>query len=134
MTVSPAAFAQAASALVGAPFRLRGRDPATGLDCIGLVAAALDRCGAPTRDLPRYELRNTDIDKLLHLLPESGFSAAEGELATGDLLLTRPAAAQHHLAIAIDGDRFVHAHAGLGRVVATPAPLAWPAIARWRLT
>ena len=38
---SGAAIAAAARALVGVPFRLQGRDPALGLDCVGLVGAAM---------------------------------------------------------------------------------------------
>ena len=39
------ALAEAALGLLGVPFRLHGRDPATGLDCVGLVAEALRRAG-----------------------------------------------------------------------------------------
>ena len=35
--MSAQALAEAAAALVGSRFRLHGRDPATGLDCIGGV-------------------------------------------------------------------------------------------------
>ncbi len=34
-------LAAAALNLIGTPFRLHGRDPATGLDCVGLVAEAM---------------------------------------------------------------------------------------------
>ncbi|MEG8037878.1 hypothetical protein QP166_00400 [Sphingomonas sp. LR60] len=36
----------AAQQLVGVRFRVQGRDPALGLDCVGLVAVALWRAGA----------------------------------------------------------------------------------------
>ena len=39
------ALAIAAGELVGSPFRLQGRDPAHGLDCIGLVLVSLARIG-----------------------------------------------------------------------------------------
>ena len=133
MKLSSRAFAQAAISLVGAPFRLRGRDPQTGLDCIGLVATSLELCGRPVPSLPDYQLRNTDIAALLALLPGAGFVPTRGAEAGGDLLLAAPSAAQHHLAIASGRASFIHAHAGLGRVVETPAPLPWPVIGRWRL-
>ena len=42
---SGAAIAAAARALVGVPFRLQGRDPVLGLDCVGLVGAAMRAAG-----------------------------------------------------------------------------------------
>ncbi len=45
MSETREAFAEAAESLVGIRFRLFGRDPAYGLDCVGLVAAALARSG-----------------------------------------------------------------------------------------
>ena len=39
--MSGAALAAAAESLVGTRFRLHGRDPDTGLDCVGLLAASL---------------------------------------------------------------------------------------------
>lgn len=49
-TVSPDEFADAAEALLGAPFRLGGRDPATGIDCVGLAISGQSSlpCGRPT--------------------------------------------------------------------------------------
>ena len=38
-------LALAAEALEGAPFRLHGRDPVTGLDCIGVLAQSLEAFG-----------------------------------------------------------------------------------------
>ena len=35
------ALATAAEQLIGIPFRLHGRNPETGLDCVGVVAAAV---------------------------------------------------------------------------------------------
>jgi cell wall-associated NlpC family hydrolase len=64
----------------------------------------------------------------------SGLADAASPLAPGDVLLVRPGPAQHHLVIAAAAGGFVHAHAGLGRVVLTPAPLDWPIDRHWRLT
>jgi cell wall-associated NlpC family hydrolase len=38
-------LATAAETLVGSRFRLHGRDPETGLDCVGVVAAAMAAIG-----------------------------------------------------------------------------------------
>ena len=127
------AFAGAAETLIGAPFRLHGRDPATGLDCVGLVASALDAIGR-VHSAPRaYALRNLSHEPFLPALKSAGFSACEEPLRAGDLLLANPSAGQVHLAIAAKNPGFIHAHASLGRVVHTPPPLNWPILGRWRL-
>lgn len=120
--------ALAAQALVGTRFRLHGRDPATGLDCVGLVAAALGGT-APIG----YRLRNSDIAAALAFAPAAGLAEVSSPIEPGDVLLVRSGPAQRHLLIAGSRGGFIHAHAGLRRVVATPAPLAWPVERHWRL-
>jgi cell wall-associated NlpC family hydrolase len=132
--VSPArAFAQAAESFSGTRFRLHGRDPATGLDCVGLVAAALAAIGREAPVPAGYRLRNTSIDAALACAAGAGFVRRAGEPEPGDVLLVRPGPFQHHLLVALAGGRFVHAHAGLRRVTVTPGPLAWPILRHWRL-
>lgn len=128
-TPSPERFAIGAEALLGAPFRLGGRDPATGLDCVGLVASALGGAEAPCG----YALRNSAIDRHLAFAARAGFQPAAGPLERGDLILASPGPAQHHLLVALAPNRFVHAHAGLRRVALHAGPLPWPERARWRL-
>lgn len=120
--------ARAAEALVGTRFRLHGRDPASGLDCVGLVASVLG-AAAPAC----YRMRNRDIAAALAFAPAAGLIEASGAMEPGDVLLVRCGATQHHLLIADTSGGFVHAHAGLRRVVTTPAPLPWPVERHWRL-
>lgn len=133
MTPSPETFARAAEDLVGTRFRLHGSDPAFGLDCVGLVAAALARCGGPRLSPSGYALRNTDIDAFLPFAARAGLAPATGEIRRGDVLLTVPGPAQHHLAVACDPHRIVHAHAGLRRIVAQPLAPDAPILRVWRL-
>ena len=126
-------LAAAAESLIGAPFRLHGRDPDFGLDCVGLAAAALERAGRVAHPPSGYRLRQGDITPLISLAAHSGLVPAAGPVEPGDLLLVRPGAAQHHLFVASRSGGFVHAHAGLRRVVHSPAPLAWPVLRHWRL-
>lgn len=126
-------FAQAAEALVGVRFRLHGRDPATGLDCIGLVGAALARCGAPVRYPQGYRLRNHGIRRWLEFAEPNALYRCAELVRRGDVILTRPGPAQHHLLVALGAGRFVHAHAGLRRVVAQPLDIPQPPPAHWRL-
>ncbi|MXO87130.1 hypothetical protein GRI32_00065 [Altererythrobacter aestuarii] len=133
MTCGAADFARAAQELTGSPFLLHGRDPATGLDCIGLVTSALRKIGRRISVCTDYRLRNLDISHLLPAIDQAGFMSAHGPCQPGDLVLLKTAPGQFHLAVAALEGGFVHAHAGLGRVVHTPAPLAWPTIGHWRL-
>lgn len=126
-------MAEAALGLVGCRFRLHGRDPATGLDCIGLVDVALAAAGARSVTPRGYGLRNVAVGPWLGYAAQSGLFAAVGAIRAGDILLLALGYAQHHLVIAIDADSVVHAHAGLRRVVRQPREPAWQIEAAWRL-
>ena len=67
-------LARAAEALIGAPFRLHGRNAATGLDCIGVVTAAFVACGRETGSLPAYGLRNRSIAEWPQQAERAGLS------------------------------------------------------------
>ena len=133
MGVDPVAFAQAARTFVGVPFRLHGRDPCSALDCVGLVVAAFAKAGGAATVPTGYQLRNLRIGAFLPALEETGFREVAAAPETGDLLLVRPSAGQFHLMIVVPQGQLVHAHAGLGRVVETPGPLAWRIERQWRL-
>jgi hypothetical protein len=49
----------------------------------------------------------------------------------GDVMLFEVASDQVHLAVRTDAG-FVHAHAGIGRVVETPGIPQWPVISAYR--
>jgi cell wall-associated NlpC family hydrolase len=132
MTGRRLALAAAAEGFVGVPFRFRGRDPRSGLDCVGLVAAALDAIGAPAPPIAPYAFRQRDFAAQIAGAALAGFDDAGDGPQTGDVLLLRPAPAQVHLAIVAPAG-LIHAHAGLGKVVLTPAPIDWPVARHWRL-
>lgn len=134
MTGDGCALAGAAQTLVGSPFRLHGRDPVTGIDCIGLVACAMSILERPVPPIPHYALRNLAITPFKGLFAEAGFVAASGKLQAGDLLLLKPSPGQFHLAIAADDARLIQAHAGIGRVVISPAPALADVFGHWHLT
>ncbi|TCD06840.1 hypothetical protein EYB45_03965 [Erythrobacteraceae bacterium CFH 75059] len=128
-------LALAARALVGTPFRLHGRSPETGVDCVGLLGCALGAIGRPAALPTGYALRNATIARHLACFAGAGFRQVGGAdpVAVGDVLLTRPGPAQHHLMIATGPDAFVHAHAGLRRVAEWHGAPADPLHSRWRL-
>ncbi|MCT2399196.1 hypothetical protein [Novosphingobium mangrovi (ex Huang et al. 2023)] len=125
-------LARAARALVGTPFRLHGRDPGTGLDCVGVLEAACAACGTPVRLPNGYALRCRDLSLPAGLAAQAGLRETGAPVEAGHVLLMRPAPYQHHLAIATAPDRMVHAHAGLRRVVEGPIPGDWPLLGHWR--
>ncbi len=117
----------AARDLVGVRFRAQGRDPAWGLDCVGLVAVALLRAGADVALPCDYASARGRMPPVT--LP-AGWRACAGDVA-GDVLLCRVSAAQLHLAIrSVDG--IVHADAQARRVVARPGAVPWPIERAWR--
>lgn len=127
------ALTRAAEALVGTPFRLHGRDPATGLDCVGVLAAALSAIGR-SAPLPNgYALRSRRTDGFATAARACGFAEADRPVRPGDAVLARTAPCQAHLLVAATGGGFIHAHARLKRVVRLDGPLDWPVIGHWRL-
>lgn len=131
--MSGAALARAARNLVGCRFRLHGREPATGLDCVGVLAAALTAIGRPAPLPDGYRLRAHRLQGLETLAEACGLVRADAPTAPGDVLLVRAAPCQFHIVVAGSDGGFIHAHAGLRRVVAMHAALPWPLVGRWRL-
>jgi murein DD-endopeptidase / murein LD-carboxypeptidase len=122
----------AALALVGVPFRLHGRDVASGLDCVGLVAAAYARAGLVAASVPdRYRMRETNVDDARAWIAAAGLSAVTGAGEVGDVVLSDMGGGQLHLMIAGAGAT-IHAHAGLRRVVEMPGAPPGCVVGRWR--
>lgn len=133
MTLLPERFASEAERMLGAPFRLRGRNPEHGVDCVGLVICALEQSGHAVSPPAAYALKNTGIESQLDCVRKAGFIDADGPVQRGDVILVRPGPAQHHLLIALGFNRFIHAHAGLRRVVIQTGLDAASILRRWRL-
>ena len=91
-------LALTALGLVGVPYRYGGDDPASGLDCSGLVRFAA--LGALGIELPRQA----------EAISRLGAEVAESQLQSGDLVffntLGRP---YSHVGVYLGDDRFVHA-------------------------
>lgn len=93
-----AQFALAALALVGVPYRLGGEDPATGLDCSGLVrVAARSALGI---ELPRQA----------EAMSQVGEAVDPTQLRVGDLVFFNTQGRPYsHVGIYLDDGNFVHA-------------------------
>lgn len=123
-------LASAALGLIGTRFRLHGRDPASGLDCVGLVAEAMRRAGFAPVAPGGYSLRSASPERLLPFARLSGLTAVT---ADPDIVLVRINPVQQHLLVCAPGG-FVHAHAGLGKVAFLPGACPWPIARGWRAT
>jgi hypothetical protein len=125
-------IAAAALALVGSPFKLRGRNAAAGIDCVGVVGLALEGTGHQVCIPCDYAMRGDYLGRISAFFDRGGFARIVHDYPViGDIWLAQPGPQQLHFAI-IATDGAVHAHAGLRRVVLTPFPLPWPVIGRWR--
>ncbi|WP_156679423.1 NlpC/P60 family protein [Sphingomonas profundi] len=127
------AIARAAQACVGAPFRPQGRNPATGLDCVGLVAVACRDHLSGTAVPRAYAQRGGGRETIVAAIAAAGFAPIDAAGArTGDLLLLTTGPGQWHLAV-LTADGFVHADARLRRVTEVPGAPPWPIAGAWRI-
>lgn len=127
MTRSEAIVARARG-LIGIRFRPQGRSAAGGLDCIGLVAAAVGIADVSTG----YALRGGSCERLVAGLRAAGFRHC-WRWRAGDVLVLRSGAEQLHLGI-WSGEGLVHADAALRRVVERPGQPPWPILGIWRFS
>ncbi len=131
--ITPRRLAREAEKLVGTRFRLHGREPETGLDCIGLLAAAMARGGQPLTLPTGYPMRLRDLSQWLPSPQTCGFTPAAPPYRPGDVVMVQPGPAQYHLAIADRSLGWVHAHAGLRQVVRDAVLPGGSLIHHWRL-
>jgi cell wall-associated NlpC family hydrolase len=115
------------------PYRAGGRDPVTGLDCLGVVAASLASAGWHAQLPLRGPLRQRASFDAARIAQDAGLVNATSGIIPGDILLLRCSSTQRHLLIATDAQQFVHAHASLRRVVLSVLDPAWRFAAHWRL-
>ena len=121
-------ISQRALAFVGTPFRIGGRHPGAGVDCIGLAALALNQ----QLPLPSgYRLQSASADRWHRWFEKESFARVPGQPGSGDLVLVRSGPIQFHLMVTVPGG-YVHAHAGLRRVVFLPGVSLWPIVSVWR--
>jgi len=118
-----------ARALAGVRFRPQGRRADVGLDCIGVVALTygVDPGAVPSD----YRLRGGQRDRLLRGLARHFRAIPTKQASAGDVLLCAAATDQLHLVVKT-GAGFIHADAGLRRVVETPGTPPWPVLKAFR--
>jgi cell wall-associated NlpC family hydrolase len=101
--ISPAQLMiDSATSMIGQPYRFGGAAPG-GFDCSGLVVYAAASAGIRVPRTAAEQLR-------------FGSPIARAQLEPGDLVFMHLASKELHVAIALDGQLFVHAPSSGGRV------------------
>ena len=127
-------LAEEALQLCGTGFRLHGRDVKHGIDCVGLAALCAKAANLETVVPDGYSIRGGNISHISDLMDQAGFGslAAQEKPQVGDILLVQISPVQLHFMIRAD-DGYVHAHAGLRKVVFSPGPCPWPILHIFRI-
>jgi hypothetical protein len=127
-------MAEKAMSLCGAAFRLHGRDEQCGLDCIGLADQCLAAAGVDCQMPNGYSIRGGSGEAINEFMADTGFNRfpPETKMSEGDFVLVRTSPVQWHFLIRAQNG-FVHAHAGLGKVVFCPGDAPWPIVSIFRL-
>ena len=126
-------IANRAEQAIDIPFRLHGRSVAKGLDCVGLVAHAISPLILGTTIPQHYSLRFGDLSAVNQFFGPFDFLSIcpSSSMMSGDIIVTAPSVNQLHFLI-ITGKNYVHAHAGLRRIVKSNLPVLTPIKMIWR--
>ncbi len=129
MTFAPLEIIDRARTLVGVKFRPQGRDPETGLDCIGVVLWVFGI--APELVRRDYRMRGAHRAEIQIAIRRWFRPIEPHQLGPADVALFSIRETQSHLAISC-GPTLIHADASLRKVVEIPAPAQWPLTAAFR--
>lgn len=113
------AVLERARALLGTPFRLQGRDPAIGIDCVGLVILAGGIEGAPK---PDYRRRGNHLRSFLDRSNRWFRRVSARTARPGDIAIIECGPKSWHVGV-IDDGALIHADPRVGRVVRRPGAL-----------
>lgn len=109
---------------LGAPFRVQGRDPSIGLDCVGLLVYVARTFNLSHQDKVSYSL-SADMSRLPMELEQSSLRRLGCEdRRSGDVLLFQLRPGHWHVGIASPVG-MIHAHLGLRRVVEHRLDAEW---------
>ena len=122
---TPADIVGRARARLGVRFRPQGRGP-LGLDCVGLVAAAIGANEVPYQ----YASRQGSLAEVEAELHRAGLNRAAA-MAPGAVLVMNAGPGQLHLGI-WTGASLIHADARLRRIVERPGKPPWRVLGIWR--
>jgi hypothetical protein len=134
MQRGPQKIANRALSQLGVPFRLHGRSKGVALDCVGVVAFAIEPYLGGRSVPENYPMRGDFLNKVNDVFAALPFlsQAVGSATVAGDILLAEVGPSQLHLVVVTE-DGWVHAHAGLRRVVLSMPQTDWAIIRHWRL-
>ena len=120
-------FAAAAEGMVDVRWRSHGREPHIGLDCGGLLVAALARVGVHVDDSRQYDPRMPGAAFLWRMLRANCDEQDLADQGEGRIGLCRWETGDEprHLVVMLSGHRIVHVDANARRVVVVPAGWLW---------
>ena len=120
-------IAAAAEAMVGTPFRHQGRNPRSGVDCVGVVLCSVWSAGLDITDCIGYgPLPKSDV--LLEELGKRARRVHRDDAQPGDVLIFQyKADLPIHFAVLVGSEHMVHAHSSTGKVVKHRLTNAWAA-------
>lgn len=116
---------QRALALVGTPFRLQGRNPAVGLDCVGVVVHAFE---LQIDEAPTYSILSGSWEIIHQALAPWFEEKISREPINNDLVVFQLGRSFHFGVVS--SAQFVHADRVLGKVVARRLPERLPSHCR----
>lgn len=121
-------LSEAARAYLGVPFRHQGRNPAVGLDCVGLLVVAGCAIGLPVELHDCHNYGRDPSDGLLDRHLASAFGAPVATMLRDDVVSIHYAGPARHVGIVGQvGDRLtlIHTSQGLGKVVEHGIDAKW---------
>lgn len=108
----PKQIESVACELVGIPYLHEGRDPATGLDCLGLICVFYKRLGidVPDGDGEPYsrDWFRQDPERYLRGILKHGNPIEPAELRALDFVYFSMGGAVTHAGVMVDGELFIH--------------------------
>lgn len=117
---------KAANSWIGTPFQAHARVKGAGVDCVNLAAAIYQEAGLIDEipEFPRYSmdggkhLAKSTLSAVLATIP--GFQQVDLEsIYPGALLVFALGRVTHHIGVALDERRFVHALQGPGVIISS---------------
>lgn len=111
-----------ARTFVGVPFRPQGRRADVGLDCVGLLLRSHELPDSCCRR--NYRLSGDHLHELHEAVQPYFRRVNRTQLRPGDMLVMRVGPEQIHLGL-FCGTSFIHAEAGIGRVMETLGKPIW---------
>lgn len=112
----------AARKYLGVKWKHQGRNPESGLDCLGLVVQVAKDMGMTPHDPVDYT-KSPDGQRLLAELNTQLNPVVDYD--TGDILLIRMGTNPQHLAFVTESGGIIHSYANIRRVVEHPLDDEW---------